>query len=330
MVLVTGASGFIGSSLVRELVLSGESVRALYRRKIPKDATGLDGPVEWVQADILDTSTLADHFRGISQVYHVAGKVSFLPADRSELMKINVEGTANVVNLALDLGIKKLIHVSSAAAIGRPTQGQTIDESCKWEDSPNNSNYALSKYLGEMEVWRAIGEGLDGVIVNPSIVLGPGGDKDSCAAMLSFAYRQFPWYTEGINGFVGLADTVRAMRMLMQSNLSSRRFILNGDNWSYRELFTTMAGCLRRRPPYRKAGAKMSWLVWRAAALKYLFTGKAPLVTRETVRTAQLKVYYDHSLILEALPGFRFSPLEQIIQQMCERFLESQESHCSV
>jgi len=293
----------------------------MFRREKP--GMGEQFPnLQWVQGDILDMHSLEEACRGVRTIYHAAGKISFWSRDRAMLMKVNVEGTANVVNLALEQGVHKVVHISSVAAIGRPVNGQLIGEYCKWEDSPNNSQYALSKYLGEMEVWRAIGEGLDAVIVNPSIVLGRGNGKDGSSSLVRSAYREFPWYTKGINGFVDVNDVVQAMILLGQSPITARRFILSGDNWSYRRLFTEMAVALNRRPPHIKASPMLGSLVWKIMAFKSLFTGKAPLITRETARTAQLKVYYDTENIISALPGFRFTNLELSVKAACAAFLE--------
>lgn len=216
-----------------------------------------------------------------------------------------------------------MVHVSSVAAIGRPSSGSVIDENCKWEDHPNNSVYALSKYLGEMEVWRGIGEGLPAVIVNPSVILGGSENWDEgSSSLVKNAYKEFPWYTRGVNGFVDVRDVVKAMVMLMDSDITGERFILNGDNWAYRDLFTTMAHYLHKKPPFREAAPWMGNLVWRIEKLKSMFSGKAPLLTRETARTAQLRVYYENNKILEYLPGFQFTPMKETLCHACNAFLQ--------
>jgi nucleoside-diphosphate-sugar epimerase len=181
MILVTGGTGFLGSNLLRKLVNVGEPVRALYRKKIPYQLQDIQDKIEWVTGDILDVCVLEDVMAGVDKVYHCAAVVSFHPGNHREMMKVNVEGTANVVNMAIDAGVKKLVHVSSVAALGRAKANGVIDEGNEWQESKNNSQYAVSKYLAEMEVWRANAEGLATAIVNPA--------SEECLEGISFLYE---------------------------------------------------------------------------------------------------------------------------------------------
>ncbi|MBC9931614.1 NAD-dependent epimerase/dehydratase family protein [Chitinophaga qingshengii] len=323
MILVTGGTGFLGSYLIRSLVAAGKPVRALYRTAPSPRLQDLSGKIEWIQGDILDVCVLEDAMQGVTQVYHCAAIVSFQPGNADNLMKINVEGTANVVNMALDAGVKKMVYVSSVASIGRAKEQAAIDEDCEWEESSNNSRYSISKFQGEMEVWRGIAEGLDAVIVNPSIILGAGFWDEGSGTLIKNAWKEFPYYTEGVNGFVDVHDVVKAMIMLMDSSVSGERFILSADNWGYRQLFTTMAHALGKKPPHIAAKPWMAAIVWRLEKLRGMFTGKQPLVTKETARTAQLKVYYDNQKIKNTLPDFHFRPLEETIQEIAAAFLAS-------
>ncbi|WP_160712145.1 NAD-dependent epimerase/dehydratase family protein [Chitinophaga solisilvae] len=325
MILVTGGTGFLGSHLIRSLVNAGKPVRALYRRQPSPLLQDISGKIEWVQGDILDVCALEDAMEGVSQVYHCAAVVSFAPGDAADLMKINVEGTANVVNLALDAGVHKLLYVSSVAAIGRAKEGAHIDEECEWEDSRHNSRYSISKYQGELEIWRGIAEGLDAVMVNPSIILGGGFWEDGSGALFKNAWKEFPYYTEGINGFVDVRDVVSVMIQLMDGPVSGERFILSADNWSYRQLFTTMAQAMGKKPPHREAKPWMAEIVWRVEKLKGMMTGKKPLITKETAHTAQMKVYYNNHKILTALPDFRFRPLAQSIRELSAEFVQGRQ-----
>ncbi len=248
MILVTGGTGFLGSYLLRALVKAGKPVRALYRSRIPDQVQDIADKVEWFQGDVLDVCALEDAFAGITEVYHCAAVVSFQPDKRTEMMKINIEGTANVVNMAIDAGVRKLVHVSSVASLGRARQQDSLSEDSQWEESSNNSQYAISKHLSEMEIWRGIAEGLDAVIVNPSIILGSGFWHDGSGMLLKNAWKEFPYYTEGVNGFVDVEDVVKAMIGLMESPVTKRRFILSGENWPYRQLFTEMARHLGKKP----------------------------------------------------------------------------------
>ncbi|MBS0025921.1 NAD-dependent epimerase/dehydratase family protein [Chitinophaga sp. 22321] len=322
MILVTGGTGFLGSHLIRALVAAGKPVRALYRQQPSPRLQDISDKIEWVPGDIMDIFSLEDALVGVTQVYHCAAIVSFQAEDRNRLLKINVEGTANVVNMSLDAGVKKLLYVSSVAAIGRARENAAVNEECEWEDSKNNSRYSVSKFQSEMEVWRGIAEGLDAVIVNPSIILGAGFWDDGSGALLKNAWKEFPYYTQGVNGFVDVEDVVLAMIQLMDSDINAERFILSADNWDYQRLFTTMATALSKKPPHIAAKPWMAEVVWRLEKVKGMITGKRPLVTKETARTAQMKVYYENRKLLTALPQFQFRPLEQTIQRIAGAFLE--------
>lgn len=315
MILVTGASGFIGSHLVRALSVEGAAVRALYRNTPPSpEMTSLPG-IEWMRCDLLDVYDVEDAMQGIEHVYHCAATVSFNPKDKETLLHGNVESTVNVVNEALEQGVQKLVYVSSVASLGRSSDKKVITEEEQWEESRYNSVYAMSKHLAELEVWRAAGEGLDAVVVNPGIVLGEGNWDGGSARLMKVVDKEFPFYTEGINGWVDVVDVVRAMMALMNSDVKDERFILTAGNFAYREVFTQMAHALGRKPPHIAAGAFLSGLVWRWNAVKSLL-GKKVTVTRETAQTAQKKVYYDNSKLLQFFPGFQYTPLATTVERM--------------
>jgi len=254
MILITGATGLVGSHLAFELIRSGHAVRALRRPdsrfEMIKKVFSLysDNPeelfskIEWVDGDILDIFSLEDAMEGAEEVYHCAALVSFLPEDKKRLIRINTEGTANVVNAALEKKIRKLCHVSSIAALGRPEhQSDLIDENLVWKPSKHNSAYAISKYGAEREVWRGTAEGLDAVIVNPSIVLGLAGPGMGSSRIFNTVRDGLKFYPPGKNGFVDVRDVARAMILLMESDIRNERFILNAENLEYKKLLGMMA-----------------------------------------------------------------------------------------
>lgn len=325
-ILVTGGTGFVGAYVIRDLISAGYKVKALRRKPgVPFYIDpGVFAQVEWIDCDVLDIDGLADAMQNTDAVIHSAAKVSFHTQDRTELFQTNVEGTTNVVNTALDNNISRFIHVSSVASLGKRTDGTMIDEKSKWQESKLNTSYAVSKYYAEMEVWRGIAEGLNAVVVNPSTILGYGDWNASSNAIFKNAYKGFPWYTNGVNGFVDIEDVSAAIVKLLATNIRSERFILNGDNWSYRKVLDTIADGFEKRKPSREATPFLASVAWRLEKVKSLLTGKRVLVTRETAKIAQSNTNFNNQKILSALPGFRFTNLEQTIKKACIQYTKSQ------
>ena len=237
------------------------------------------------------------------------------------MYQVNVEGTANVVNMALEKNVSRFIHVSSVAAIGRTNREELVTEEKKWQQTRMNTYYAISKHYAEMEVWRGMGEGMDVVMVNPTTVLGYGDWNESSCAIFKNAYNEFPWYTTGINGFVSVEDVAKATVLLMESNISGERFILNGDNWSFQQLFNSIADGLKKKRPYKHATPLLGSIAWRMEKIKSLFSSKKPLLTKQSAIIAQCRTRFDNSKILKQLPGFSFTPLAQVIEKSCEKYL---------
>ncbi|MEO7444095.1 MAG: SDR family NAD(P)-dependent oxidoreductase [Ferruginibacter sp.] len=315
MILVTGGAGLLGRELVQQLAEDGENIRVIYNNTKPDFSSFKN--VELLACDILDVIALEEAMKGIITLYHCAGLVSFHKKDFHRLYKINVEGTANVVNAALDAGVKKMIHVSSVAALGRIRNGEEVNEDMQWTAKTSNSIYGHSKYLGELEAWRGIAEGLPAVIVNPVIILGPADWEDGSTAIFRSAYNEFPWYTEGVSGFADVRDVAKAMIALMASAITDKRYIVSGGNHSYREVFTKAALAFQKRPPYKKVTPMMAKLVTIASKIKSIFIGKPPFLTPETAATAQAVVHFDNTRLLSALPGFQYHSLEDTINYTC-------------
>ena len=315
MIFVTGASGLVGSHLISSLIEKGLTVRGLYRKNIPvfKNAE----KVNWVAGDILDVTSLEQAMQGVTQVYHCAAIVSFSPKQAETMLQANVEGTANVVNACIQNNIQKLVYVSSVAALGRIREDAAVNETMNWTPETSNSIYGKSKYLAEMEVWRGMGEGLNVAIVNPVIILGAGDWNKGSSEIFKSAYDEFPWYTNGVSGFVDVMDVVDAMQLLMSSEVQGQRFIISGSNSEYREVFTRIAKAFGKKPPHKQVTPLLAAIVWRLEAVKGLLTGKTPLLTKETAATAQAKVHFDNSKFLTAFPAFKYRSLEETIQRTC-------------
>ncbi|MDO8995082.1 MAG: NAD-dependent epimerase/dehydratase family protein [Sediminibacterium sp.] len=315
MILVTGASGLVGSHLLQQLIQAGHSVKALYRNTIPEIAN--TSGVEWVKGDILDVVALEESMDQVDQVFHCAAVVSFNPSKKSAMQHTNIEGTANVVNACINRSVKRLLFVSSVAALGRIREDKPINETMNWTPETSNSEYGKTKYLSEMEVWRGMSEGLSVVVVNPVIILGNGDWENGSSGIFKSAYNEFPWYTEGMSGFVDVKDVVSAMVLLMNSSINGERFILSGHNAYYKDIFGLIAAAFHKKPPHKKVTPLLAAIVWRLEAIKAFFSGKDPLLTKETSKTARAKVSFDNSKFLNQFPNFSYAPLAESIHRIC-------------
>ncbi len=328
MDLVTGATGFVGSHLLYHLLSKGHRVRATHRKDSDfallnrvfqfynSSPENFKERLEWVESDINDLYALKECMEGVKDIYHAAGKVSFQPLDRQMLMKVNIEGTANIVNLALEHNIRKLCYVSSTAALGRAEMNGNIDETVTWKTSGRNSQYAVSKYGGEREVWRGIEEGLNAVIVNPGIILGPGEISSGSARLIQVVEDGLKFYTKGTNSFVDVRDVVEIMLRLMEHDISAERYVVTAETLDYKTLFGEIAVNLGKPAPQWAATKWMGSIAWRWYYLRYLVTGKKPLITRETAMTAAHRYRYPSDKIQKAL-DYQFIPVSKSIEDAC-------------
>lgn len=314
---VTGGTGFLGSYLLRYLVQQGKKVRALKRNSSPMQLVeGIADKVEWVEGDILDVPFLEDAMKGVTYVYHVAAMVSYAPKDVDAMMKININGTANIVNAALFEGIEKMVHVSSISALGRIENQPNVSEKSSWQESKTTTNYSISKFNSECEVWRGIEEGLTAVMVNPSVILGSGfWDTGSCN-LFKKVWDGFKYYPPGATGFVDVRDVVKTMVALMESDIQSERFIINSANLTWQEFFNKIGKQLGKKPPSILATALLRELAWRGEWFRSKITGIRPIVTRETARMASHTFIYDNTKIKEAL-NYEFLPIEKTVAETC-------------
>ena len=326
-VLVTGGTGFLGAYIIQNLVEKGSAVTALRRSNDPPFflPPSITNKVQWVQGDVLDVISLSEAMEDIDAVIHSAAIVSFTSKDRQRMYQVNIEGTANVVNAAIEKSIKRFVHISSVAALGRKINFELISEERKWEEDKMNTNYAISKHKAELEVWRGFAEGLQGVILNPSTILGFGDWHQSSCAIFRRAYKEFAWYTNGINGFVGVEDVAEAAVQLLYSDITEKRFIVNSENVSFRELFNFIAENFDKKKPHREATKLQGSLAWRWEALASFISGKKPLLTRETAKVAQCRTSFDNNALLKALPLFSFIPLSLVVKNACEKYVEALE-----
>jgi dihydroflavonol-4-reductase len=329
MIFVTGGTGLIGSRLLYDLASTGVKVRSLKRktsdmtlvRRYFSAQPDLFQNIEWVEGDINDIFSLEDAMMGIHEVYHCAALVSFRSRDARRLMKVNAEGTANMINTAIASGVEGFCFVSSTAALGRATEHDLITENTLWKNSRYNSNYAISKLGAEREVWRGMEEGLPAVIVNPSIVLGPGPLHEGSTALFGAVRDGLKFYTTGSSGFVDVRDVSACMIQLMKQKIRGERFILNAENLSYRDLLNRMSDCLHQPRPGFRVARLMSEAAWRGEALRTFFNGRKPMLTKETACNSMRHWRYSNDKIRKAL-GREFIPVNESVEAVCRELLE--------
>lgn len=317
IVLVTGASGFLGTELIKQLTAQNLKIRALKRStsKIP-DLLKENSSIEWVIADINEPEALADAFKNVTQVYHCAAFISFDPKDKPKLLKVNIEGTENIVNLCLAHNAR-LVHVSSVAALGEAKKGALITEQDFWEYNAHVHAYAISKYEAEMQVWRGIAEGLNAVIVNPSVIIGKNSGVSGSGAIFKLVKEGLKFYTNGATGLVDVEDVANCMILLMNSEITEERFILSAENLNYKDFFTEIAHGFGIKAPAIAAKPWMLGIAWRTAKLLAFFTRKAPFLTKDAARSSFNLSYYSNQKIKNTL-NLNFKSVHQSITEVCQ------------
>lgn len=333
MILVTGGTGLVGAHLLYTLVNSNSKVRAIYRNKKKFEQVKRifsyysDTPevifsaIEWVEADLNDIPSLTEAFEGINYVYHCAAFVSFEPDKFEQLKKTNIEGTANIVNFCISHDIKKLCYVSSVATIGKPKSGQAASEKTEWNPELDNSVYAITKNEAELEVWRGTQEGVDAVIINPGVIIGPGIWKYGSGSILKTVANGVPYYTSGSMGYVDVNDVIHCMVTAMSSTCTNERFICVSETWPYKTFLTTSAGLLGATPPQKEAQPWLLQVAWRLDWLKSKLTGKRRKLTRHLVASLQSQSEYDTSKIKTTL-GVTFTPIQDSLETTCQYYLK--------
>jgi len=331
MILVTGGTGLVGSHLLYHLALKQSKIRAIYRNKArlikvkqvfsyySYTSDKLFDKIEWFKSDIEDVPNLTKSFTDVEVVYHCAALVSFNPKDYFKMRRTNIKGTANMVNLSIAFKVKKFCYVSSIATLEDLPNGMPITENNDWNGA-KNKGYAITKYGAEQEVWRGSQEGLEVVIVNPGVIIGPGFWNSGSGQMFKNIYKSFKFYTTGVTGFVGVNDVAKAMIALTESNLNLERYILVSENLSFKQIFDFIAEALKVKKPSIKITKWFAAVVWRLDYLKSLLTNKPPLFTKESAISSQLKTYYNAAKIMEAIE-FKFKPINEVIKKTANKFI---------
>lgn len=322
MIAVTGATGLLGSFIVRELIDRGEAFVALKRRGSDTSLLAdVASRITWRDADVLNPVELEDALEGVTRVIHSAAVVSFHPGKAAYVMDINVQGTRNIIHECQAKGIRRFVHISSVAALGRQKGQKLIDETNQWVDSPMNSVYAESKYLSELEVFRAQEEGMSTVIINPSVILAPAAWDRSSAKLFKYVWDEKRFYSEAFLNYVDVRDVARiTCRLLADESVQGQRFIVNAGKISFRDFFRAVAKRFNKRAPDRKLSPTFLQVVARAEVLRSWFTGNEPLLTKETARLAGTEFLYDNLKIREAL-SVDFQPIDLSLDWCCEHYL---------
>ena len=322
MVLVTGASGLLGVALVKQLVANGEAVRIIKRTHSSlAHLENILDKIDVKEADILDVPALEEAFFGIEKIYHCAAVVSYDKKHFGEMYKTNIEGTANVVNVALSACVKKILYVSSIAAIGGKPD-EIITEETKWEDNEWTTNYGITKQMAERQIFRGIEEGLEAAIINPGIIVGTGHNpnKSTHRFLKRISEQKMPFYTNGTNGFVDIDDVVKLSIQLMQGNFNKEKFIAISENWSFKQYFETIAKTFGVEPPKMGLNPVTSNLFYNLDALASLFVpNRKRGYTKENAKIAMEKFNYSNQKIKNVL-GYNFIPLEETIHKVVKSY----------
>ncbi len=331
MILITGGTGMVGSRVLLECVKKNKPVRAIYRRieslnhikkkfiKSYPENSDLFNRIEWIKADLNDLEGLNIAFKGVKFVYHCAAKVSFVQFHYEKLLKTNIEGTANIVNLCIKHKVKKLGYVSSIASLGVEKNVKNINENHSWSSSQNHTAYAYSKYSAELEVWRASQEGIDVIIINPGIILGPHFWHRSSGALFEKVNNGLKYYTMGNAPIVSLEDVVKSLIILMDSLIKNERFILVADNIKQKELLDKIAIALnKKKPGFLLSKRKLKTLFVIDKTLNFLGLKKRYL-SIALIDSLCNNQKYDGSKILSKI-NFTYSKIDEVISQIVKKY----------
>jgi dihydroflavonol-4-reductase len=326
MILVTGGTGLVGAHLLLKLAEDEAAFRAIHRDSKSIEKTKalfqlyqkehLFSKIEWIQADIIDVPSLEIAFKNIDYVYHCAGLISYDPNDENALRKVNIEGTCNIVNFCIAYKIKKLCHVSSIAALGDLAQNEThISEETEWNPEVLHSDYAISKYGAEMEIWRGQQEGLDIVIVNPGVIFGTGFWNQGSGKFFSSVKNGFPFYTNGSTAYVGVTDVVKIMIQLMKSNIVGERFIVIAENKSFKEVIFKIAENLKAKKPKIEAKPWLLDIAWRLDWLISLVFRTKRKLSKYSANSLNSSDFISNKKIKDAL-NFEFQSIDDVINEV--------------
>ena len=324
-ILITGATGLIGSHIARRLWKEGyHNICATKRPSSKMDLLpDIADKLHWLEADVTDIVSLENCFEGIEVVIHAAAVVSYDPQKNDLMNDVNVGGTANMVNVALDYGVRRFVYISSVAALGKPEKSTVRNENTEWDHSVQTTDYAISKYKSEKEAWRGYAEGLSLVILNPSFVIGASNWTESSSRIWSQMAKGIPYYPMGTNGYVDVRDVSAAALMAMNSDFNGERFVLSAETISYKIAFQWIAEAIGVKVPSRALTPLLRNIAWRLEWLRSMLTGTSLLLTAASAKSTAEETHYDSDKSREIL-GMTYRPLKQSIQVVGNIFVNSQ------
>ena len=317
MIAITGVNGLLGSFIASQFISKGELVIGL-KRKESKFSNSQFPPatLQWREANILDFTQLEESFKDVDTVIHTAAFVSFNPRNAKQIFETNVTGTKNVVDACLAAGVKKLIHISSVAALGRQKGVAQVNENSTWIDSSLNSDYANSKYLAELEVYRGHEEGLKVSLVNPSVILAPGDWNRSSSQLFKYIWNEKSFYTEGIMNYVDVRDVATMVYTLHALDFNGERFIASAGHSSFKNIFDEIAKSFHKRPPFIRVNPSLTGTVAWFEAIRCYLTKQEPIITKHTARIARESFYFQNKKATEKLK-MNFHSLQETLDFCC-------------
>ncbi len=332
MIFVTGGTGFLGAHLLAKLAGEGITVRALkrknssteYLKKIlaKNNCSDFYNKIEWIEGDMLDYELLLESSKDITHVIHAAAIVSFKKNDFNLVTNGNVNGTSNIVNAALSNNVKRFCHVSSIAALGGVENGNLIDENTEWRNNKENSAYSIAKYYSELQVWRGYSEGMESVIVNPSVIIGSGNWSSDISSLFTKVNEGLKYYTNGSTGFVDIIDVADIVtKLTLHSDVNGERFVINSENITYRDMLNMIAKSLNKELPKKEVGEKTLNLAHMLSVLGSFFNNNKSLISPDMARIATSKLFYSNKKISDLL-SYSFKPIQVTINEMAIDFLE--------
>lgn len=330
MILVTGATGLVGSHLLISLLEENDSVKALYRSAkniekvkrvfIYKNKLPLFDKIIWVEGDVTEIPSLNKAFENVTTVYHCAALISFDPKDEEKLRKVNIEGTANIVNCCIDFGVKKLCHVSSIAALGDAKEGKTIiTEETEWNPEKLHGDYAITKHGAEMEVWRGFQEGLEVVIVNPGVIFGYGFPEQGSSVIFKSVQKGLSFYTKGKTGIIAVEDVVNCMIQLMAKNINGQQYTLVAENPTIETVLFAIADGLNVKRPSIYANKALTSIAWRMDWFLSKLLGKKRSFTKATSKSSHSLEIYDNSKIISEL-NYKFLDMKKHLINLSQEY----------